>query len=81
MTDIRGFALDFAALWERAEELHINEQLIKTLSRRDALLHACCHAAVDRWDSLRNLVDIERLQRRLPSAQRIQLVFDLCVGC
>ena len=73
VSDIRGLVLNFQALWERAEELRINDQLIRTLSRRDALVHACCHATADRWKSLRNLVDIERLARVIPLADRVEL--------
>ena len=72
-TDSRGVMSNFQALWERAEVLYINDQPVLTLSRSDAFLHSCCHAMTDRWRALRNLVDIERLGRSLPSAERVQL--------
>ena len=72
-THVRGVLLDFQALWDRGEVLYITDQPIRTLSRRDALVHACCHAAADRWMALRNLVDIERLARGLSKAERVEL--------
>lgn len=72
-SDLRGLVLNFSELWERAEQLKINDQLIRTPSRRDAFIHACCHATADRWKSLRNLVDIDRLERALPSVERVEL--------
>jgi len=72
-TQVRGVLPGFQALWQRGEELHINGQPVRTLSHRDALVHACCHATVDRWMDLRNLVDIERLKRALHSAQLVEL--------
>ena len=72
-TDIRGVVMDFQALLKRAEVLYINDQPVLTLKRSDAFLHACCHATADRWKALRNLVDIERLGRALPSAERVEL--------
>ena len=72
-TKVRGVLPGFQALWDRAEVLYINDQPVMTLSRRDAFLHACCHATADRWKSLRNLVDIERLGRALHPAERVDL--------
>ena len=69
----RGVLPRFQELWQRGEVLPINGQLVRTLSRRDALVHACCHAAVDRYMTLRNLVDIDRLERALPPAQLVEL--------
>ena len=59
----RGVLPGFQALWRRHDELSINNQPISTLNKSDALLHSCCHAAMDRWMSIRSLVDIERLRR------------------
>jgi len=72
-THVRGVLPGFQALWQRGEELRINDQWVRTLSRRDAFVHACCHSTTDRWMDLRNLVDIERLGRELFSAQRVEL--------
>lgn len=69
----RGLLPRFQELWQRGEELPINRQLVRTLSRRDALVHACCHAALDRYMALRNLVDIDRFERALPPAQLVEL--------
>ena len=69
----RGVLPRFQELWQRGEVLPINGQFVRTLSRRDALVHACCHAAVDRYKTLRNLVDIDRLERALPPAQLAEL--------
>ena len=72
-THVRGVLPGFQVLWPRGEELHINGQPVRTLSHRDALVHACCHATTDCWMALRNLVDIERLGRELSLAQRVDL--------
>jgi hypothetical protein len=72
-THARGVLPGFQVLWQRGEELQINGQPIRTLSHRDAFVHACCHATNDRWMALRNLVDLERLGRALSSAQRVDL--------
>ena len=72
-THVRGVLPGFQVLWQRGEVLHINGQPVRTLSHRDALVHACCHATTDRWMALRNLVDLERLGRALSSAQRVDL--------
>ena len=72
-THVRGVMSDFEVLWERSEELQINDQSVRTLSRRDALVHSCCHASADRWMALRNLVDIERLGREFPSDNQVEL--------
>ena len=73
-THVRGVLSNFEVLWERdRKELQINDQAIRTLSLRDALVHACCHASADRWMALRNLVDIERLGREFPSGNQTDL--------
>ena len=72
-THVRGVLPGFQALWQRGEEMQINRQPVRTLSRRDALVHACCNAATDCWMALRNLVDIERLSREVPTSQLVEL--------
>ena len=72
-THARGVLPGFQVLWQRGEVLHINGQPVRTLLHRDAMVHACCHAATDRWMALRNMVDIERIGRALPSAQLVGL--------
>ena len=69
----RGVLPGFHELWLSGDLLQINNQLVRTLSLRDALVHTCCHAAVDRYMSLRRLVDIARLERVLPSTQLVEL--------
>ena len=69
----RGVLPRFQELWQRGEVLHINGQPVRTLSQRDAMVQACCHATTDRWMALRNLVDIDRLERALPSAHQVDL--------
>ena len=61
----RGVLPAFEELWRNRDAVLIGEAVIWTLSRSDALLHSCCNSAVDRWKSLRSLVDIERLGRGL----------------
>ena len=75
-THVRGVLPGFQALWQRGEEMQINRQPVRTLSRRDALVHACCNAATDCWMALRNLVDIERLSREVPTSQLVS-----CKAC
>ena len=56
-----------------AREVSHHGQPVRTLSQRDAMVQACCHATTDRWMALRNLVDIERIGRALPSAHQVDL--------
>ncbi|WP_186523615.1 nucleotidyltransferase family protein [Synechococcus sp. SYN20] len=63
VTHARDVLPGFQILWKRLDELSINGQTIFTLNHTDALLHSCCHAAMDRWMSIRSLIDIERLTR------------------
>ncbi len=55
----------FDDLWSRRDHLSFSESHVPTLSLTDAFVHACCHAAADRWMCLRNLVDVHRLSGRL----------------
>ena len=73
VTQARGVLPGFQILWKRLDELSINGQTIFTLNRTDALLHSCCHAAMDRWMSIRSLIDIERLMRGFSEAELHQL--------
>lgn len=69
----RGVLPGFQALWRRHDQVLINDQPISTLNHSDVLVHSCCHAAMDRWMSIRSLVDIERLRRRSCAAELSRL--------
>lgn len=73
VTHARGVLPSFRILWKRFDELSINGQTIFTLNRSDTLLHSCCHAAIDRWMTIRSLIDIERLMRDFSEAELHQL--------
>ena len=73
VTHARGVLPGFQILWKRLDELSINGQTIFTLNRSDTLLHSCCHAAIDRWMTIRSLIDIERLMRDFSEAELHQL--------
>ncbi len=60
----------FPQLWQRRAVLKLQGQPLPTLGLADALLFAAVHAAKDNWHSLRHLVDLERLARRLPAADQ-----------
>jgi len=51
----------FDDLWERRTTVEVGSREVATLSGADAFRHSVRHAAKDRWDSLRSLVDIHRL--------------------
>ena len=59
---------DFAEAWHQRERVDLHGHQIPTLSRRHAFVYACAHAYKDQWRSLRDLLDIDRLSRQLPSA-------------
>ena len=61
----RGVLTGFNGLWNNRDYVEINGTSVATLSLKNAFVHACCHAAADRWMCIRNLVDVERLTRRL----------------
>jgi hypothetical protein len=52
---------DFDEVWTRHERVTIGDVSLPTLARPDAFAHALRHAAKDRWDLLRSLVDVHRL--------------------
>lgn len=62
---VRGIFPRFKNLWSQRCSILINDQTVSTLPPATAFAHACCHAEVDRWMCLRNLVDVERLSRTL----------------
>lgn len=51
----------FADLWRRRTPVRVGPREVMTLSATDAFVHSLRHAAKDRWDSLRSLVDVHRL--------------------
>ena len=59
----RGMLPGFNELWAMRESVFIGNQEVHSLALSESFLHACCHAANDRWMCLRNLIDVERLSR------------------
>lgn len=51
----------FDDLWARREYVDVAGLSVPTLSRMDALVHSCMHAAKDDWSLLRGLVDLKLL--------------------
>jgi hypothetical protein len=58
----------FDDAWDQRETLRTRGCRIATLCRVHVFEHACVHAAVDRWNSLRHLIDIDRLASLLPES-------------
>lgn len=65
LSNVRAPLPSFALAWQCGEQLDLNGQPVKTLSRLHAFRHACAHAAKDEWMCLRNLIDIDRLADQL----------------
>lgn len=63
----------FSQAWQRRESIDLHGHRIYTLSRSDALSHACAHAFKDHWRSLRDLIDIDRLAGQLPEDALLSL--------
>ena len=58
----------FDELWRRRAKLQLQGHTLPTLPLADAFLFANVHAAKEDWNSMRHLVDLHRLARRLPAA-------------
>lgn len=58
-----GFGLDPTELWDRAEQLRVNGQMVDVLSREDLLLVLCVHGAEHAWASLEGIVALAELMR------------------
>jgi hypothetical protein len=61
----RGVLPAFRELWRDRDHVAINGVSVYTLALEAAFVHVCCHAAADCWMCIRNLVDVQRLSRRL----------------
>jgi len=71
----------FEAAWDQREKLSSNGFRMATLCRRHAFEHACVHAAVDQWKSLRHLIDIDRLASELPDSDLADLSDSAALRC
>ncbi|GAB2974442.1 nucleotidyltransferase family protein [Nocardioides montaniterrae] len=60
----------FDEVWSRRADVRVGEADLPTLSPPDALTHSLRHAAKDRWDLLRSLVDVHRLAGDPSTASR-----------
>ena len=65
LSNVRAPLPSFALAWQFGEQLELNGQPVRTLSRLHAFQHACAHAAKDQWMCLRNLIDIDRAANQL----------------
>jgi hypothetical protein len=68
LSNVRRPLPGFEEAWERRETLQLHGCQIATLCRAHAFEHACVHAAVDHWNSLRHLIDIDRLASLQPES-------------
>ena len=73
LSSARGDLPSFPKAWQRQESIDLHGHSIYTLSRSDALSHACAHAFKDQWRSLRDLIDIDRLASQLPQDALLSL--------
>jgi hypothetical protein len=73
LAPIRQPLPSFPQLWRRRVQLKLQGHSLPTLQLADAFLFAAVHAAKEDWHSLRHLVDLDRLARRLPAADRAAL--------
>ncbi len=55
----------FKELYSRHEKVNIDGYYLNSLSLNDTFMHNCAHAAVDKWMSYRNLIDISYLANKL----------------
>jgi len=62
---VKGPNPSFKSAWERKTKIMINNHRINVLSIEDAFIHSCLHAAHDQFMSIRSLLDIERLSRKI----------------
>jgi hypothetical protein len=81
LSNVRGPLPGFEEAWERRETLRTQGLRIGTLCRVHAFEHACFHAAVDQWNSLRHLIDIDRLASLLPESSLAALSGRAAVQC
>ena len=81
LSNVRGPLPGFEEAWERRETLPTQGFRIATLCRVHAFEHACVHAAVDQWNSLRHLIDIDRLASLLPESSLAALSGRAAVRC
>ena len=62
---IKGPTPSFRSAWNNKTQIMLNGQSINVLSVEDAFIHSCLHAAQDEFMSIRSLLDIERLSRKI----------------
>jgi len=65
---MRGPLPTFNDAWDQRETPQTRGCRIATLCRAHTFQHACVHAAMDRWNSLRHMIVTERLASQLPGA-------------
>ena len=62
---VKGPTPSFKSAWKNKTNIILNGQSINVLSIEDAFIHSCLHAAQDEYMSIRSLLDIERLSRKI----------------
>ena len=65
LSSVKGPNPSFKTSWNRKKQIIIKNQKINVLSIEDAFIHSCLHAAQDEFMSIRSLIDIERLSRKI----------------
>ena len=70
---VKGPTPSFRSAWENKTQILLNNQRINVLSIEDAFIHSCLHAAHDEFMSIRSLLDIERLSRKINKKRIIKL--------
>ena len=66
MPPLYYYAMDFDALWSRAEAVRIRDAVIHGCGPEDTLLMLCFHGAKNRWETLKYVCDVAELIRARP---------------
>ena len=69
----------FQNAWDRREKLYIMNQEVNTLGLQDSFIYSCYNSAKDNWNVLRNIIDIERLNKRIIKEDLNNFEFDKIV--
>ncbi|MDX1546409.1 MAG: nucleotidyltransferase family protein [Rhodothermales bacterium] len=66
MPPLYYYAMDFDALWSRAEAVRVGEAAVQCCGPEDTLLMLCFHGAKNRWETLKYVCDVAELIRARP---------------
>ena len=62
---INSHLINFDYAFKSKSIIKINNKKIYTLNNELSFIHACNHATADNWMNIRNLIDIDRLARKI----------------